>query len=157
MQLVLVQAFSRGVPRQGLAHCEASSDSEKGKVCESLASKHCSRNLLNSSSFRISEMTTRTCLRNTEAKYSQVTLVLPHEQQDVSHAFAMKKKSCEAVAAFLFATRKARAFSARFSEQLSLQLPAGCKFAARVCLPTPGKLQSKPFSASFSDIYIRRS
>ena len=48
----------------------------------------------------------------------------------------MKKKSCE---------------------QLSLQLdtsgqklPAGCMFAARVCLPTPGKLQSKQFSTSFS-------
>ena len=62
--------------------------------------------------------------------------MLPREQQDVSHAFAMKKKSCE---------------------QLSLQLdtsgqklPAGCMFAARVCLPTPGKLQSKQFSTSFS-------
>jgi len=59
-----------------------------------------------------------------------VPFVLLREQQDVSHALAMKKKS---------------------SEKLSLQLPAGCKFAARVCLPTPGKLQSKPASASFSE------
>ena len=61
--------------------------------------------------------------------------------------FAMNQKSSEAVAAFLFATRKART---TISEQLGLQLPAGCKFAARICLAF-GKLQSKPFSASFSE------
>ena len=54
MQLVLVQVLSREVPRHGLAHCEASSDSEKGEVFETQGHVFtgCSQNSPDSSSFR---------------------------------------------------------------------------------------------------------